>query len=417
MSTENLNLADEPSLFWHDGLNPADYLTAVYVVETRHNPNSGAAAIALEQSVSGLFDPFDGGLDQTARTGRVRDVVVLGQTEGEVCPPYRLNTAVYQAETEKQGPLLSARIEIAFPLINLGSGVVSLLNSVYGEVPRLGIFTAARLEELHLPEGYLAGFPGPRYGVEGLREKWRVRDRPFLCRAARPAVGVSDSVSARVFGEVLRGGFDFVKDDELTTDGNPAAMAGRLRAVLPALAEAQKETGEAKGYIVNLIDDPEASWRRLAIAEREGAHGVLVAPSLQGLGFLKELRKRSELMVLAHNTGLDGETRPPRWGVHPAVHILLQRLCGADMVMMPGATATPYQDRKEVARCLAACFEPLSSIARTLPVIAGGKKPDEMAGYLSDMGGADFCAIVATSVDSHPEGLRAGAAAFRKVTG
>ena len=416
MSTENLHLAEEASLFWHDGLNPQDYIAATYVVETRHDPKMVAASIALEQSISGLFDPFASGLDQSARTGRVQDLEVLGKAEGELCPPYRLNTAVYGAETEMPGSLQSVRIKIAFPLINLGAGVASLLNAVYGEVPRLGILTAARLEEVQLTENYLARFPGPRYGVEGLRAKWQVKGRPFFCRSARPAVGISDDLLARVVGEVLCGGFDFVKDDELTTDGGLDALAGRLRAVLPALAMAQRETGEAKGYIVNLIDDPQAAWRRLAVAEHEGAHGVLVAPGLQGLGFLKELRERSALMVLAHNTGLDGETRAPRWGVHPAVHMLLQRLCGADLVMMPGSAATPYQDRDEIARCLAACFDPLGSIAAALPVIAGGKRPDEMAGYLHDMGGADFCAIVATSVDGHPNGLRAGAAAFRKAT-
>ena len=48
-----------------------------------------------------------------------------------------------------------------------------------------------------------------------------------------------------------------------------------------------------------------------------------------------------------------------------------------------------------------------------MPIIQGGKQPEHLAQYIEDTGSTDFMIIAATWLDNHPEGMQAGARAFR----
>jgi ribulose 1,5-bisphosphate carboxylase large subunit-like protein len=50
---------------------------------------------------------------------------------------------------------------------------------------------------------------------------------------------------------------------------------------------------------------------------------------------------------------------------------------------------------------------------RTMPIIQGGKHPAGLADYRRAVGGDDYMMIVASWVDSHPDGLEQAARMFR----
>lgn len=411
MSSESLHSADSALFEWHAGLRQSDYVIAHYRVETAVDPRLAALAMAREQSACTLRLPT--GVRALERhTARLRSVRVLGPAPEPLLTPYRLETSVYP-EAAMGSPRV-AEVAIAYPLANIAPGVVALLNHVHGELARLGFLGAMRLQDLELPAAALAGFPGPALGVAGLRERLQQARRPFLCRSTRPAVGLDTAAMIGIATEVLQGGFDLVKDDELTHDLAPSLVTERWPAYGRLVAEVGAICGEGRGFIVNLVDEPQAALAAAARARAAGALGALIAPGLQGFGALRTLGRDCGLAALAHNVGSDSLLRSPRLGLAPALWVRLCRLAGADWVMLPGEFATAAHESTGMQACVDAALAPLPGIAPAMPILAGGKRATHMARYLDLVGSPDFMLIVAAAVDDHPDGPRAGAAAFRQ---
>jgi ribulose-bisphosphate carboxylase large chain len=91
----------------------------------------------------------------------------------------------------------------------------------------------------------------------------------------------------------------------------------------------------------------------------------------------------------------------------------LQRAAGADLVVSPGPFATSYQDPVTGQAFLEACRDTLGACVPVMPIIQGGKQPGHLAKYTTDVGSTDYMIIAATWLDNHPEGIQAGARAFR----
>jgi ribulose-bisphosphate carboxylase large chain len=213
---------------------------------------------------------------------------------------------------------------------------------------------------------------------------------------------------------VLRGGFDAIKDDELTCNTPLSPFMDRIKMMVNLVRRMEEETGERKYYIANIIASPLRTFELADAAAEAGANAVLVSSLLQGFEIAGEIARRTGLAVLSHNSWHDALCRHPRFGVSHALHFKMERISGADMIMLPGNFATDYIDQGEAQDCLSACVNSLGDIKPSLPIIAGGKRANNLMQYLGAIGSTDFMIIAATAVDTHPEGIEAGARAFRE---
>lgn len=414
MSSGDLGLEDSADFRWRDDLDENDYVFATFSFESHFEPEIAAIAMAKEQST---LVATPGGAEEgeaNPLSARLVHVYRLGETNEELLPGYHVDTHAYPrvGEGSASRTIVRGVARIGFPLGLLPGGMAGFWGVVVGELPRLGYLNAVRLDEVDFPARYLSRFAGPRYGVAGLRERLEVFERPLFCRAARPPVGPVEEMAAKG-GEVLTAGFDMLKDDENTLSESVESFRARVRSMAAVIREAEAQTGEKKLYIANIVDCTGDFDAYLAASNECGAHGVLVAPGIQGQDVIEQVRGASEQVILAHNNGLDIWTRHPRVGVAPSVLILLQRIAGADLIFLPGEFATASADEYEMARCVAACSRELPGIESCLPIMAGGKRPGELGCYVESVGGGDFMIIASTAVDTHPDGPRAGARAFR----
>jgi ribulose 1,5-bisphosphate carboxylase large subunit-like protein len=218
----------------------------------------------------------------------------------------------------------------------------------------------------------------------------------------------------RINESVLRGGFDVVKDDELTPDTSLSPFSERVETMVSMIRRVQDAVGERKMYFANVIGEVRRSLSWARTAARAGVDGLLVSPMLQGLEIARVMAEETGLPVLAHNTLEDIILRHPRFGVSQPVYMTLQRIIGADLLMLPGAFSTGSMPATEERACIDACAGPIGKMRPVLPILAGGKTPDGLAGYLRSVGSPDFMLIAAAAVDHHPGGLEAGARAFRE---
>ena len=415
MSSENLGKENARSYWWHDTLDPEKYVIAEFTLESVVDPEAAALGMAREQSsCAHSLTGYRDHLDLEDFTVRIRRVESRGTVRQRILDTYRLNTGVYAGGQQSGGLMHRADVELAFPLGNFGSSLVGLWNTVPGEIFRLGFLNTVKLRRLHMPDSLVNTFPGPRHGLAGIRERLNVHDRPLFCRSCRPAIGLHTHEMVEINRRVLRGGFDVVKDDELTFDSPRSPFAERTAAMMGMKREVEDATGEAKLYFANITADFEQSLRLAEAAVEAGVDGLMVSPQLQGISFVQSLRKRFDAIIMAHNSCEDILYRHPRYGVSSHMVFQSHRLAGADLMILTADFTCPGKERPDATAQLDALRGPLGHCLPALPVIAGGKTPEALDAYTRALEGTDFMVIAATAVDNHPGGLEAGARAFRE---
>jgi len=413
MSSRILSMPANPQHFMWDGaLDDAEYVTASYRVTTVADHETTAIGMAMEQSASTTriagYVEADAVADWTIR---VRDVRPAEQAMPASVAPFRLQTAVYGAGASMDAATWD--IDLAIPRRLLGCSPVQWMNVLIGEIPRLGFITAFRLLRLDTSLQQLPG-NGPAFGPEGVMARFGVRAGPVLCRSMRPAVGLDRETMARLNRDVLVGGFHCVKDDELQWFDDETAFRRHVVDMVAAKDAAQQTSGERKAYIATLICGPQSLERRWETVLELGVDGVLVAPFVQGFGVLDVLARRGALPLLAHNTGGELITRNPAWGMTESARAQWMRLWGADLQVTTGdfghVQPLPPEDRE----MLEVMHNPCGEMKPTMPILQGGKNPEELSDYRACCDHRDFMLIVASYVDHHPEGVANAARRFRQ---
>ena len=413
MSSGNLTVSVHPEMYaWSADRDPADYLVATYRITAACEVEDAARGMAMEQSaatvsIAGFVAP-DALRDWTIRTRSIRPSAVPVES---CVPSYSLATEVYSGTGSNTKHSIAWEVELAYPLRLLEGRPSQLLNVLVGELPRLGFLTSFRLLDAELPEAF---GPGPAFGTQGIRARLGEPRGPLLCRSMRPGAGLDDGTMARLNREVLTGGFHLVKDDELACFPDDATFHEHLRSMLRARDEARDRSGEPKLYIANLICEPWELETRWGIAQELGVDGVLVAPFIQGLGVLPRLARDSSMPLLAHNTFSDLLTRHAGWGLSDTVVCSWLRRLGADWFVTPGPFSAPDCSERLAAEILERARCPVDGLKPLMPILQGGKRPEDLAAYRAAMGGDDFMLIVASWVDGHPDGLAAAARRFRE---
>ncbi|MEO8505746.1 MAG: RuBisCO large subunit C-terminal-like domain-containing protein [Acidobacteriota bacterium] len=253
-------------------------------------------------------------------------------------------------------------------LIGGVGGVGSLVNLLFGNV---SLFGGVRLADVRWPRSLLDRFPGPAFGLEGLRAETGVRGRALLCAILKP-VGLTARALARQARALALAGIDVIKDDHNLADQASAPFADRVRWVQDAIAAANARTGRSCLYLPHLSGGGSVLVERVELLHESGIRGVLIAPLLLGWETTAALAAESGLLLLAHPT-TSGVFFGRQHGV--AREVLfgeLLRIAGADGVIFPNAGGrfpVPIASCREVTTRLRA---PRGDLRPSFPAPGGG---------------------------------------------
>ena len=264
------------------------------------------------------------------------------------------------------------------------------------------------LQDVDLPDEVARAFPGPAFGIAGLREAAGAHGRPLTCSALKPQ-GAPVEHLARLAGVFARAGIDVVKDDHGIANQRYGPFAERVPAVQRAIDAANRDTGGRTLYAPTFSGGPRALEEQLRIARDCGVRAALVAPMLVGLPVFVELRERLGVPVLAH-PAFAGTGRIAA----PLLLGKIFRLLGGDATIFPNHGGRFSYSRDT---CLAIAREaraPWGSLAATLPVPAGGMSVERVPEMIADYG-RDVMLLVGGGLlsagDALPERARAFVAA------
>ena len=267
-------------------------------------------------------------------------------------------------------------VKIAYPLELFEPGnVPNLLSSIAGNIFGMKIIKRLKVLKIEFPKGYVKKFKGPKYGISGVRKLLRVKKRPLLGTIIKPKVGLNPDDHAKIAYEAWIGGCDLVKDDENLASQKFNKFEERLRKTLKMLDKAERETGERKGYLINVTAETDEMIRRAELVESNEGLYIMVDIITAGWAALQTLRNQNfNLIIHGHRAGHAAFTRLKTHGISMFVIAQLARLIGVDQLHTGtyGFGKMKSEETLEINKFLTSEFYGLKTV---FPVASGGLHP------------------------------------------
>ncbi|MFD1863584.1 2,3-diketo-5-methylthiopentyl-1-phosphate enolase [Planococcus chinensis] len=307
---------------------------------------------------------------------------------------------------------IKAEVKIAYPSANFSADLPAILTTVFG---KLSLDGEVKLLDLDFSEELLSHFPGPRFGIDGLRSKLGVMDRPLVMSIFKGVIGRDLDFMAAQLREQALGGVDLVKDDEILFDNPLTPFDQRITTGKSALEAVFEETGHRTLYAVNLSGRTSGLRDKAKKARELGADALLFNVHAYGLDVLQELAEDEEisLPLMAHPAFSGAFTSSPFYGLSTALALgKLTRIAGADFSLFP----SPYGSvalEKAQALTLGHALVEESPLKRSFPVPSAGIHPGLVPLLINDFG-IDSIINAGGGVHGHPDGAAGGGKAFRQ---
>ncbi len=307
----------------------------------------------------------------------------------------------------------TGQISISYPEINFSADFPAILTTVFG---KLSLDGEIKLVDLTFSSSLATQFPGPSFGVQGVREVLHVFDRPLLMSIFKGIIGRDLSFFARQLREQALGGVDLVKDDEILFENELTPFKTRIQIAREVLDQTEQETGHKTLYAVNLSGRTTELIDKARRAVDLGADALLFNVFTYGLDALQTLAEDDNISIpiLAHPSFGGAVTASSTFGVGAALwYGKLLRAVGADLVLFPSPYGSVALEKTAALGIADELSLPNDAWKTALPVPSAGIHPALVPQLIEDFG-TNSVINAGGGVHGHPGGAKAGGKAFRQ---
>lgn len=309
-------------------------------------------------------------------------------------------------------------IKIAYPLELWEPGnVPQLLSGIAGNIFGMKAVKSLKLLDIYIPFEYAKHYKGPKYGIDGIRNLFKIRKRPITATVPKPKIGFSSDEFSKIAYEIWSGGVDLVKDDENLASLKFNKFEERVKLVLKMREKVEEETGERRGYLVNITAETMNMIKRAKLVADYSGEYVMVDILTVGFAALQTIREICEdlgLAIHAHRAMHGAFTKKRDHGISMLVIAKLARLIGVDQIHTGTVVGKMDARKSEVVAINNFLRGEWYDLKRVFPVASGGLHPGIIPDVLNIVG-LDTVIQVGGGVLGHPLGPRAGAKAVRDV--
>lgn len=384
----------------------AERIYARYWIESAFPLAQAAATMAGEQS-TGTFLRVPGETDELRERYAAR---VESIEEG--APAAAPSLPGSGVPKNWDGVRHTAEVTLSWPLDNIGPSLPNLLATVAGNLSELKQFSGLKLLDVTLPPQFLDAYQGPQFGVAGTRAFTGVAGRPLIGTIIKPSIGMTAEATAEQVRVLAEAGIDFIKDDELQTDGPHCPFEKRVAAVMAVLNRHRDRTGKRVMYAANLTGDLDQMLQRHDQIVAHDGTCLMVSMNSIGLPAMKVLRAHSQLVIHGHRNGWGMLGRSPAIGMsfvafqkvwrvagidHTHVNGLRNKFCEADESVIASARA-----------CLTPMFAPPAAGCEIMPVFSSGQSARQAPDTYRELGSVDLIYACGGGILGHPMGVAAG---------
>nr|YP_009396991.1 ribulose-1,5-bisphosphate carboxylase/oxygenase large subunit [Spyridia filamentosa]ARW66177.1 ribulose-1,5-bisphosphate carboxylase/oxygenase large subunit [Spyridia filamentosa] len=308
--------------------------------------------------------------------------------------------------------------------------IANLTASIIGNVFGFKAVKALRLEDMRIPYAYLKTFQGPATGLVVERERMDKFGRPFLGATVKPKLGLSGKNYGRVVYEGLRGGLDFLKDDENINSQPFMRWKERFLYSMEAVNRSIAATGEVKGHYMNITASTmEDMYERAEFAKDLGTVIIMIDlvigyTAIQSMGIWA---RKNDMILHLHRAGNSTYSRQKNHGMNFRVICKWMRMAGVDHIHAGTVVGKLEGDPKMIQGFYRTLLEPFlevdlpqglffeqdwASLRKVTPVASGGIHCGQMHQLIQYLGN-DVVLQFGGGTIGHPDGIQAGATANR----
>merc|ERR1711972_1260835 len=320
---------------------------------------------------------------------------------------------------------------IAYQVDLFESGsVVNLAASIIGNIFGFKAIKALRLEDMRIPCVYMKTFQGPATGITVERERLDKFGRPLLGATVKPKLGLSGKNYGRVVFEGLKGGLDFLKDDENINSQPFMRYRERFLYSIEGVNHASALTGEVKGHYLNTTASTmEDMYERANFAKDLGSVIVMIDlvigyTAIQSMG---KWSRANDVILHLHRAGNSTYSRQKSHGMNFRVICKWMRMSGRDHIhagtvvgklegdplMIKGFYNTLLDfDIPETPHEGLFLGQQWGSIRKCVPVASGGIHCGQMHQLINYLGDGVVLQFGGGTI-GHPDGIQSGATANR----
>jgi ribulose-bisphosphate carboxylase large chain len=223
---------------------------------------------------------------------------------------------------------------IAYDLSLFEEGsLANLTASIIGNVFGFKAVKALRLEDMRFSIAFLKTFMGPATGLICERERLDKFGRPLLGATIKPKLGLSGKNYGRVVFEGLKGGLDFLKDDENINSQPFMRFRERCLYSMEGVNHAVALTGEIKGHYLNVTAGTmEEIYERSEFCKELGSI-IMMIDLVIGYSAIQSIAywsRKNDMILHLHRAGNSTYSRQKNHGMNFRVICKWMRMAGVD---------------------------------------------------------------------------------------
>lgn len=295
-------------------------------------------------------------------------------------------------------------VRIAFPLSNLNireDGISQLMCHLMGGQLDIDIFKKCHLLDIAFPPSYVLS--KPKYGIMGIRQFTDVYNKPLLGGIIKPKVGLRPKELLGMVQEMVDGGINFIKEDEIMANPSCCPIEERVPLIMKYLKNKNVI------YAVCINSDYPYIMERAKLVHKLGGNAIHVN-IWAGLGIYKAIRELDLPLFLFFQKSGDQIITNPRHAFHIDWNVIctLAGMMGVDFIHagMWGGYST--YDEKVLKKTLAILHS-----YHVMPSLSCGLHPG-LVQAINKRFGMDYMANVGGAIHGHPGGTRKGVMALRQ---
>jgi ribulose-bisphosphate carboxylase large chain len=333
--------------------------------------------------------------------------------------------------------------KVAYPidLFELDN-ISGLLAGIVGNIAGMKMVSAMRVFDVKFPSKMIKAFPGPKFGVPGVRKMLKKKKGCLLCTVPKPKIGRTDKEQAGLAWDLFTAGdgsYEGIKDDENLTNLYFNKFDKRCNLVHRNLKKAEKLTGKKKFYLCNIthsnINEME---RRARLIKKNNGKFMMMDVITTGFTAVDSMRRKNlGLAIHAHRAMHGFITRDNSPGIHGKgslggfsmsmiVFAKLFRLLGVDSLHggSPLAKMEDYGEAEYIQKVLQekhlrpdkkipSLGQEWYHIKPVWMTASGGLHPGDFESILGKLG-EDILIQCGGGVLGHPKGVKPGVIAAQQ---
>lgn len=370
-----------------ESISYEDYFTVDYFLSSSENSNLRDVAwnIAIGQSVG---NPSVRNKWETDELFEIHSCKILASEE--------------ELKSKKEG-----QVRIAFPVINTDwkSDCIShLLCQIMGGQLDINIIKKCHVKNISFPKCLEQKyFYGPKFGIQGIRDYVGVHGKPLLGGIVKPKTGVSPSILFEMVKEMVDGGVNFIKEDEILS--NPCFC--KLEKRIPKIAQYCRDNNVIYAACINA--DPMYILDRVKLVYELGGNGIHIN-FWSGLGVYKSVRDLDLPLFLHFQKSGDKILTNVNHDFHIEWSVIcnLAGLMGVDFIHAGMWGGYLNETEEKLGKSLSILRD-----RQVMPALSCGMHPG-LVSATSKRFGIDYMANVGGAIHGHPSGSLAGAKAMRQ---